>query len=280
MGGINMNAENDMQKDLVHTTDCLEAVSALKSWKNVFFVVIFLGLLLLQVCFWVSHAGLLDEQQKDETQQITEEEMQADETATPEQAEAIKETVEEKAKEITKTVEKAIDPNAEKIEQAVETVMGDANEPVVATTETKKPITFSISLKKIHVMWTVRTVAFILIITAILYSLTITSMLFVSMIGRLGGINHITRAMILSLIFVVVLLPWQEIFGWFTLGVLFSPTEMMSRIAEYDGLSALSKGLYYIRFVGYWLLALLILFCTQTRTARWSKATLRRLEVI
>jgi hypothetical protein len=35
-----------------------------------------------------------------------------------------------------------------------------------------------------------------------------------------------------------------------------------------------------LRFFGYWLLAMLLLIFSQLRTGRWTKATLRRLEVI
>ena len=42
-----MSAEQNRQKDLVDTTDCLEAVGVFRCWKNLFFAVILVGLLLL-----------------------------------------------------------------------------------------------------------------------------------------------------------------------------------------------------------------------------------------
>ena len=38
---------------LVDTTDCLEAISVIRCWKNFLFIIIIVCLLLLQVLFWV-----------------------------------------------------------------------------------------------------------------------------------------------------------------------------------------------------------------------------------
>jgi hypothetical protein len=78
---------------------------------------------------------------------------------------------------------------------------------------------------------------------------------------------------------VVLLLPWQQVFGGVAAGAVYTPDELAgSCAAERCGIFAV--GFYYLRFVGYWVLVMLLLIFSQLRTGRWTKATLRRLEVI
>ena len=101
----------------------------------------------------------------------------------------------------------------------------------------------------------------------------------VSMLGRLGGINHISRAFFLSLLMLVLLLPWQIIFSNVVTGAIFTPSELLKwHFSEMDSLFDIT--LYYLRFSGYWLLILLLLIFSQIRSSRWAKAILRRLEVM
>jgi hypothetical protein len=101
----------------------------------------------------------------------------------------------------------------------------------------------------------------------------------VSLIGRLGGINHVCRAFFLSLVMVVLLLPWQRVFGCIVVGAIYSPCELVKACAaETRGMFCIV--LHYLRFSGYWLLIVLLLILSQVRSCRWTKAILRRLEVI
>ncbi|MBP7049565.1 MAG: hypothetical protein KBE65_00975 [Phycisphaerae bacterium] len=119
----------------------------------------------------------------------------------------------------------------------------------------------------------------ILIVSAILFAMTVFFCLMVSLVGRLGGINHISRAFILSLIMVALIIPWQELFESYVVGVVYGPG------AIEDGLVYKAEGManlvfYYLRFCGLWLVALLLLIMTQIRSSRWSKSIIRRLEII
>ena len=49
-------------RDIVDTTDSLEAVGACRSMKNFLFVVILVGLLLPQIIFWMNRLGLISQQ--------------------------------------------------------------------------------------------------------------------------------------------------------------------------------------------------------------------------
>jgi hypothetical protein len=128
--------------------------------------------------------------------------------------------------------------------------------------------------------WTVRLVNAVLVLTASLYCLTLMFSLKVSMHGRLGGINHISRAFFLSLLMLVLLLPWQRVFGGVVTGAVYTPAELMSwHAAEKTG-DTLAMALYYLRFSGYGVLIFLLLLLSQYRSLRWAKAILRRLEII
>jgi len=119
----------------------------------------------------------------------------------------------------------------------------------------------------------------VLIPTAVLYCLTLLFGLKVSLVGRLGGINHAARAFFLALIAVVLLLPWQKFFAGIVVGAMFSPEELLdAAVAEKTDI--LSNAVYYLRFIGYWLLVMSLLILSQVRGARWARAILRRLEVI
>ena len=134
-------------------------------------------------------------------------------------------------------------------------------------------------IKWAQLSWTVNLVNAVLILTATLYCLTLLFSLKVSMHGRLGGINHITRAFFLSLLMLVLLLPWQKVFGSMVTGAVFTPGEIEKWHSARTG-DMLDTVLYYLRFSGYGVLMLLLLILSQIRSLRWAKAILRRLEII
>jgi len=254
-----MDTEQDRQKELVNTTDCLEAINVFRFWKNVLFVLILICLLLLQVCFWVINLDLIGKAQA--------EEVKAAEVVIIEPGKPVE-------------TEKVVDQRRQEIEVAAKKVVGDVNEPAAAQQPQKKSINFRAIFKHIHFMWTIKTADFLIILLSLAYCLLVLFMLKVSMVGRLGGINHITRALVLSVFFAVLILPWQEIFGWFTAGALYAPSELMTYIEQKESFNRFDVVFFYLRFVGYWLVVLLFLIFAQIRTVRWSKTTLRRLEVI
>lgn len=258
-----MSAEQNRQKELVDTTDCLEAVGVFKCWKNLFFVVILLGLLLLGLCFWVLDLGLVSAQQQDE-QAVTAQ------TATEQPEQAVP------------AAEAPLDEVKRQVDEAAAQVAGDANAAATTGTETEvsKPSKLPFTPHKAQVVWAIRALDAVIIMAAALYCLTILFTLKISIVGRLGGINHISRAFFWSLILLALVLPWQAVLGWALFGVTFEPHELLSRLGEYESASVFVKGLYWYRYVGHWVIALLCLIFAQVRTARWSKATLRRLEVI
>ncbi len=119
----------------------------------------------------------------------------------------------------------------------------------------------------------------ILIVSGILFALTVFFCLMVSLVGRLGGINHISRGFILSLVMAALIIPWQRLFGSNVVGVAYGADELLHWFdAKGGGLPNVI--FYYLRFCGLWLVVLLLLIMTQVRSARWSKSIIRRLEII
>jgi len=255
-----MGQEQPRMSNLVDTTDCLEAVSAIKFWKNLLFLIILLGLLIVQSSFLVMNFHL-----------VKNDNVVLGPPAGGEAAESP--TVADKIKEAAQQI--AADSNAVAVEPNMQQSLQVGAEP-------NKPapveLTISLRLRAKHIAAIVRFLDFILIPCSLLYCLTILFALKVSLIGRLGGINHIARAFFLSLLFVVLLLPWQLLFAPVFAGAMFTPSEMMAACqADKTKLAYVSM---ILRFSVYWVLVVLLLLAAQMRSMRWAKATLRRLDVM
>jgi len=165
----------------------------------------------------------------------------------------------------------------EKIIKAAEKVAADPNQLITAIPEPQKSSFFDFE----RLASLIRLFNFVLILAAILYCLTMLFSLKVSLLGRLGGINHIARAFFLSLAFAVLLMPWQKFFPGVIFGAMYTPAELQSKctiMAETDNIFTLTY--HYLRFTGFWLVIVLFLVFAQLRSGRWAKAILRRLEVI
>lgn len=164
----------------------------------------------------------------------------------------------------------------EKIIKAAEKVAADPNQLITAIPEPQTSSFFDFE----RLASLIRFFNFVLIPAAIFYCLTMLFSLKVSLLGRLGGINHIARAFFLSLAFAVFLMPWQKFFPGVFLGAMYTPAELQSACAEAENYNIFALTLHYLRFTGYWLAVVLLLVFAQLRSGRWSKAILRRLEVI
>ena len=256
-----MSQEQSRMSGLVDTTDCLEAISAIKFWKNFLFVIILLALILVQGAFWVMNLHLVrgDNTVLGPT---------SSETSVQKQEGTEEDKIKEAAKQITA---EANTPNEPNMQQTLH--MGaEPNKPAPVE------VTVRFELHAKHIASIVRFLDFILIPCSLLYCLTVLFAMKVSLIGRLGGINHIARAFFMSLLFVVLLLPWQLMFAPVFAGAMFTPAEMMAACqAQKTDIAYVSM---IFRFTVYWALALLLLLGAQMRSMRWAKATLRRLDVI
>lgn len=253
-----MSENQSKQNNLVETTDCLEAIGVFRGWKNFLFVIVALCLLSLQISFWLVDTGYI----------------KVDDGTSNESA-----------------VAAASDVNdAKEIEEAAKQTAEDANQPAPPLWEGRGPAEATAaqpqqqtrSLFGITFEYLARFILIVnalLILTATLYCLTILFSLNISLIGRLGGINHICRAFFLSLVMLVLLVPWQKFSGFTVVGATYTPSELVKWCAA-ETSSIFGSVAYYLRFTGYWLLVLLLLILSQLRSVRWTKAILRRLEII
>ena len=261
-----MNEQHNTGGNLVDTTDCLEAIDVFKGWKNFFFLIVILSLLALQASFWLVNTGFVKTCEEQPPSPIFTK--VAGELEQPALIAAGEE--EQKPK-----------PDDE-IATAAKELVAEANimpEPAKAV-EAAKPARQRFKLNLTYLNWIIRFCNFVLIMAATLYCLTILFSLKISLQGRLGGIKHISKAFFLSLIVLVLLLPWQVVFEGILAGVIYTPQELLNATSAAAEGSIFIKALLYARFTGYWLLVLLILMFAQFRSRRWTMAILRRLEVI
>ncbi len=231
MNDIPVNPNNMME-----TSDSLEAVGVFRTWKNIFFVIVLICLLLVQAAFWAVDLGFVDVAGT----------IQTIEPAQPATADA---TATTPAPE-PETADKSL----------IQNIVGDFDFELIGRV--------------------IGVASGILIVAGILFALSIFFCLMVSLVGRLGGISHISRAFILSLILAALIIPWQQPFeGSRVVGVAYGPLELSRWIGtKTDG--APSLVFYYLRFTGLWLVAVMLLIMSQIRSSSWSKSILRRLEII
>jgi hypothetical protein len=261
-----MNEDQAKQNNLVDTTDCLEAVGVFRGWKNFFFIIIALCLILLQISFWLVNTGYVKAEGK--TKQV---EGETETVGLPPADRPPPEGWPPPAKDLV------IPLSENQPKQPVPAA--EPNQPVKPTARQVREAGSLFGIRFKHLAWGVRFVNFVVVLAAPLYCLTMLFILKVSLLGRLGGINHICRAFFLSLVMVVLLLPWQLVFGGVVAGAIYTPGELVSSCGN-EAAGIFETVLHYLRFVGYWVLVVLLLIFSQARSCRWTKATLRRLEVI
>ncbi|OHB79683.1 MAG: hypothetical protein A2Z25_05165 [Planctomycetes bacterium RBG_16_55_9] len=264
-------------KDLLDTTDCLEAVGVFKGWKNFFFVIMLVGLLLLQASFWVVDRGCIA---------VSGQAGPAlEQKAAPAGEPAVPATVDPNLRQPepreTNEPQQPAGGGQEKRSQGEPNGVSSLSSPDsrIQLAVTWPSGNFMSGVTFENLAWLIRFLNAVLILAATLYCLTLLFGLKVSMHGRLGGINHISRAFFLSLILLVLLLPWQTVFGSMVCGALYAPDELAQSCSK-DAQDIFDLVLYYLRFTGFGALILLLLIFSQIRSVRWAKAILRRLEII
>ncbi len=262
-----MNDNQVRHNFMVDTTDCLEAVGICRGWKNFLFVIVLLCLLILQLSFWLVDRGCIKSQDEVKTTEVELEVIKsppdARDLVTP-----LQESQTNQRNDTQNEIEKAAKSSL--VKEPTDNSEKDLQ-------NTREGSLFGIKIN--HIIWLVRFFNFVLILAAILYCLAMLFSLKISLIGRLGGINHICRAFFLSLVLVVLLLPWQIAFGKVVFGAIYTPDELLTRCAVASS-GIFSTILHYLRFTGYWLLVLLLLILSFLRSSRWTKAILHRLEII
>ncbi|MHC4680321.1 MAG: DUF6691 family protein [Planctomycetota bacterium] len=154
----------------------------------------------------------------------------------------------------------------------------EANPSATAAIETQKPATprllpFDLTID--HVTAVVDPANTVLIFASVLYVFAAYVALSVSIGSGLGGLGHVSRAFYLSVVVLILLLPWHILFGRIGLGTIYTPDELLGSCTTGAG-GTLQTALFYLRFTGTWALAMLVLILAQCRSARWTRAALRQ----
>jgi hypothetical protein len=301
-------------QNMIETTDALEAVGACQSMKNFLFTLILIGLVLCQTVFWMNHFGLINKQGCNACQGDVQKSGSPEANVCPQNACSISQpqanaqntgliflaaTTEPVATEAQegKAIEQAINEIVESANQTQpeaeillekETDGIPAEVPIQTEDEqaAAEPQDFpqvALSLFRISAPFAKGLVAvcnFIIIVSVILYCLSLLMCLKISLAGRLGGINHITRAFFISLFLLVIITPWQVVLPKVLIGSIWIPGELLCGGWAKADSSNFWKVMFYLRFCGLPFLALWLLLWTQIRSGKWTRATLRRLGVV
>ena len=120
---------------------------------------------------------------------------------------------------------------------------------------------------------------FVILSAVMLYCLSLLICLKISLTGRLGGINHIARAFFISLFLLVIVTPWQVVLPKVLIGSIWLPGELLCGYWDKADSSIICTVMFYLRFCGLTFAVLWLLLWAQIRSAKWARATLRRLGV-
>jgi len=290
-----VESNSPKSQDIVDTTDSLEAIGVCRSMKNLLFFVLLLSLLLTQMIFWLDRLELIEK--KICTPCCTGKVSCPDSKGVCPPIDTVKTApatggplplaaavnVAEEVEKVTEQVNEEIPARVSGIENDViaDTEKESSAElPPMVQEQTEEaaetPIRIPFKLARLIVV----ICNFFIIAGSILYCLTILMCLKISLTGRLGGMNHITRAFFISLFFMVFVFPWQQLLPGVLVGAVWLPKEFFGcGWAKADEM-AVWKVLFYLRFCGLWLLAIWFLFWAQSRSAKWARATLRRLGIV
>ncbi|MEN6384682.1 MAG: hypothetical protein ABFD79_05750 [Phycisphaerales bacterium] len=241
-----MSDEGKKQDLLLETTDCLEAIGTLKSNKNLFFFICLICLLLLQASFWLMA-----------THHVNYNSTEPNDISVKQPVKTVTVVPASENKEDANTI---TDPNTgwEKYSAKIATAKIDFNK----------------------LAWMIRICNYLLIVSSVIYAMSLLFGLMISLVGRLGGISHVTKAFFVSLLFIVVLIPWPTFFKGIIFGTIFRPAELLSSWLAYPEMSNFERCYMYFRFVAMGVISILLLLWAQLKSMRWSKNTLKRLGIV
>lgn len=284
------DSRTEKTPDLIDTTDCLEAIGAIRSMKNFLFVILIACLLVSGAIFWLDQAGRIDKSSSAlcpmRAGVVCKGKVCPPQPAVVQAPAAEVKPIEQAAKAVTEAVSAVVaaEPNtpvvAQLPAQPAEVNVPASQVAVPAEEDTTIPAIFRIRPSCQAVSVVVMACNFILVIVATMYCLMLLMSLKISLTGRLGGINHISRAFFISLFGLVILLPWQSLLPGVVAGAIYQPQELLCDWSLRASGSTFWMVMCYIRFFGLWLVVLWLFIWAQVRSGKWARATLRRLGLV
>ena len=246
---------NRNNTDSNNKNDALEAFGVFANARNFFFWLLLIAMLVLQTAFWVVDRGLIDpvlpegEKPKKISNTINQPELIIL-TAGQTQTNPAQSPVEAKPSE----------PKPQKLLPV--------NKNPLETAEIINP-TLKISLKIVN---------FILPFVAVTYCLVLLIGMKLALVGRLGGLANSGKALFLSLLAMVLIVPWQQMVAPDLAGVLFGYDQLIERYRQIGQVNdSLEYVIYYGRFTGLWALSMIILLAAQGRSCRATRDIRKRL---
>jgi len=249
-------------------SDTMEAYRVFQTARSVFFYLILLGLLILAVVFWVVDAGCINDTLTQELRPKKSEVISfngltkglmwflAEETPAASADAPASEPAEEGSKTLKIT---RPDDGTERLEKRAELPMPDGD-PGLAPTDHAGDLR-----KLLEVLTIISTYG--LAFGVVCYAIALLIGLQLMLIGRLGGMCDGAKSFFLSLVVFVLIFPWQKVVGGEISGVVFSFSDLIRRyVAKNQEVDFVQIVYYYGRFVGLWILALLLLLATQWRS--------------
>ena len=123
------------------------------------------------------------------------------------------------------------------------------------------------------IFYGLRFCGYLVTFTAVIYCLSLLIGMKLQLVGRLGGLADAAKAFFLSLVVMVIVLPWQKmIYPDVAGGVTFDFVELIERYSAQATASLDQRVFYYSRFVGFWALAVVLLIVAQWRSFQAGRA--------
>lgn len=116
--------------------------------------------------------------------------------------------------------------------------------------------------------WTLPVARGLGLICALLLAISLATSLNIVLAGRLGGAGYLASAFVWSIVLAALLVPWAQLFTGVAIpGVLFDRAELIAKARHIESAVLVDQILFYARFIGYPVLALLIWLVIQLKYA-------------
>ena len=241
--------------------DALEAFKTFSGARSLFFWILLIAMLVLQVIFWMVDSGKVDSA------------LPRYETSQPKpggscpKGEAVLLMVADQQDKTDKNPTPPAEKDLKEEKQAApQNNLPPTNEKLAAC-ETAGLLINSLKIVK-----------YVATVTVVLYCLSLLIGVKLALIGQLGGMANAAKAFFLSLILMVFIVPWQDAISPEIPGVLFGYKELALWYQQIriDG-NSWGYGLYYGRFVGFWAFSIIVMLVAQLRSYQSVKQIRQRI---
>ncbi|MDY6914179.1 MAG: hypothetical protein SVT52_06975 [Planctomycetota bacterium] len=123
--------------------------------------------------------------------------------------------------------------------------------------------------------WCLPATKFIALVSCLLLVVMLTLAVKISLIGRLGGVASLISSLLWSILLLAMVTPWQQVLrAAVACGALYNLGELVGRTSAVKAgwgaanVSMMQQVLYYARFIGYPVVAMLVWLIVQVKFAR------------